>query len=283
MIMRRLTPVVVIALLAFVAACSLKTVYNRLDYLIPKYVEGVITLDGVLEQQVEARTLSLLQWHRSTQLKPYAEWLRALQQDVNGQLTAQQLEQRIDETEALWLPLLVKLNDEMAYLLPLLDVEQKRELFAHLEETNEEFREEFVDVDDDARIEDYTERMIDTYENWFGALTDAQERAVEQAAVRLISTAELRLQRRLRWQLGIRTILAKGDAVEIKRERLRAFLANFEQENDPTMKTMTDINQQIVISLTVEIANSLTPDQKEFFVSKTNDYIRMLTELAENR
>ena len=32
--------VIVIAVIAVVAACSLKTLYNRLDYLIPEYIEG---------------------------------------------------------------------------------------------------------------------------------------------------------------------------------------------------------------------------------------------------
>jgi hypothetical protein len=258
-------------------------VYNRLDYLIPEYVEGVVTLDDALEQRLDERTVSLLQWHRNTQLKPYASWLQSLQQDVNGQLTAERLEQHIALMEQFWLDLVIKLNDEMAYLLPLLDTEQQKELLTYLDETNGEFREEYIDPDEDERIDGFAERMIDTYENWIGELSDRQTKVVGQAASGLISSAELRLERRLEWQQGIRDILASSDSRYDKSQRLRAFLTGFEHDPEGPIKQASDINRQIIIGLTVDIANSMTQNQKDHFTSKTNDYIRMFTELAENR
>ena len=272
-----------IALIAFVTACSFKTVYNRLDYLIPEYVEGVVTLDDALEQRLDERTLLLIQWHRSTQLKQYASWLQSLQQDVNGQLTVEQLDRHIAVMEQFWLALVIRLHDEMAYLLPLLGAEQRKELYTYLGERNEEFREEYIDPDDDERIEGFAESMIDTYENWIGELSDAQISVVERAASGLISTAELRLERRLEWQQGIREILASYDSRYDKSQRLRAFLAGFEHDPDGPIKQASDTNRQIIVGLTVDIAGSMTQDQKEHFTSKTNDYIRMFIELAENR
>ncbi len=283
MSMRRSRTLFAIALIALVTACSFKTVYNRLDYLIPEYVEGIVTLDDVLEQRLDERTLLLLQWHRNTQLKQYASWLQALQQDVNGQLTVEQLDQHIAEMEQFWLSLEIKLNDEMAYLLPQLDAGQREELFAYLDETNEEFREEYIDPDNDERTEAFAERMIDTYENWIGELSDAQAQAAELAASGLISNAELRLERRLEWQQGIRDILASPDSRYDKSQRLRAFLAGFEHEPEGPIKQASDHNRQVIVSLTVEIAQSMTQNQKDHFTSKTNDYIRMFIELAENR
>jgi hypothetical protein len=283
MTVRQLKVGVVIALIAIVTACSFKTVYNRLDYLIPEYVEGVVTLDEVLEEQLEERTLLLLQWHRHTQLKQYASWLQSLQRDMGDQLTEEQLDLRITEMEQFWSSLVSKLNEEMAYLLPLLGEEQQNELFSYLDDTNEEFREEFIELDENERIEDYAERLIDTYENWIGELTEKQALAVEQAAAQLISTAELRLARRLEWQQGIQQILASKDTHYDKSERLRVFLAGFEKDNDGPIKESSDINRQIIMHLTVQIAHSMTEDQKDFFINKTSDYIRMLTELAENR
>lgn len=283
MSMRRSRTLFAIALIALVTACSFKTVYNRLDYLIPEYVEGIVTLDDVLEQRLDERTLVLLQWHRNTQLKQYASWLQSLQQDVNGQLTVEQLEQHIAAMEQFWLSLEIKLNDEMAYLLPQLDADQREELFAYLDETNEEFREEYIDPDNDERIEAFAERMIDTYENWIGELSDAQAQAAELAASGLISSAELRLERRLEWQQGIRDILASPDSRYDKNQRLLAFLAGFEHDPEGPIKQASDHNRQIIVGLTVEIAQSMTQDQKDHFTSKTDDYIRMFTELAENR
>lgn len=274
---------IVIALITFIGACSFKTVYNRLDYLIPQYVEGVVALDDVLEERVEGRTQVLLNWHRNTQLEQYASWLQSLQQDIGAHLTEERLEQRISEMEAFWLSLLIKVNDEMAYLLPMLGEEQREELFIYLDDTNEEFREEFIELDEQERIDDYSQRMINVYEDWIGVLTGGQAGNVEQAAAELISTAELRLQRRLEWQQGIRQILTSTDSHYDKSQQLRVFLAGFEQDEDGTIRQASEINRQIIIRLSVKISHSLSNEQKEYFISKTDDYIRMFTELAENR
>jgi len=283
MINRFTKAIVILTLITAVAACSFKAVYNRLDYLIPEYVEGMVTLDDVLEEKLEQSTLVLLEWHRNTQLKQYADWLSALQRDMATQLTEQQVEQRITEMDRFWRSLSAKVNDEMAHLLPLLNKEQLDELFMNIDDTNDEFREEFVDLNEEQRIEDYVERISDTYQGWIGELTDEQQRNVEQAATELVSTAELRLQRRLQWQHGIREILAEEDTVQDKTDRLRQFLAGFEDIDDETMKEKSEINRGIIVRLTVQISHSMTEDQQAHFISKTNDYIRMLTELAENR
>lgn len=283
MIKRPVKTIIVTALITVIAACSFKTVYNRLDSLIPEYVEGLVTLDDVLEDRLEQSTLILLNWHRNTQLKQYADWLSALQRDMGTKLTEQIVELRITEMDQFWRSLSEKINDEMAHLLPLLNKEQQDELFINLENSNDEFREELVDLNEEQRIEDNIERMSDTYENWFGELTDEQARMVEQAATELVSTAELRLQRRLEWQRGIREILAKGDTTQNKTRRLRQFLTGFEEIDDETMKEKSDINRGIIVRLTVQVSHSMTTEQKDYFTSKTNNYIRMLTELAENR
>ena len=283
MINRFIKTIIILTLITAVAACTFKTVYNRLDYLIPEYIEGMVTLDDVLEEKLEQSTLVLLEWHRNTQLKQYADWLSALQRDMATQLTEQQVEQRITEMDLFWRSLSAKVNDEMADLLPLLNKEQQNELFVNIEDSNDEFREEYVDLNEEQRIEDYVERISDTYQSWIGELTDEQQRNVEQAATELVSTAELRLQRRLQWQRGIREILAEEETAQNKTGRLRQFLSGFEDIDDETMKEKSAINRGVIVRLTVQISHSMTEDQQAHFISKTNDYIRMLTELAENR
>lgn len=272
-----------VLLIVLVAGCTFKSVYNRLDDLIPQYVEGIIALDATHEELLEQRSEILLQWHRSTQLKQYANWLQGLQQDIGPGLTEARLEQHVQQMEELWVNLLVRLNDEMAGLLPLLDKSQREELFIYLDDTNAEFREEYVDIDDEERIAAYAEYTMDTYENWFGDLTDTQAVLVEQAAVELVNTSELRYQQRLEWQQGIRQILETTASEQARREQLRAFLARFEQDAGTELDEKTRINRNIILRLTVRIANSMTEEQKEIFVEKTGKYIRIFTELAEDR
>ncbi len=275
--------IIIVVLSLTVAACSIKTLYNRLDYLIPSYVEGMVSLDDVLEEIVEQRTQTLLNWHRNTQLIQYADLLRSFQLDLDSPLTEQRVVQHIYAMELLWYPLAQKVNQEMAALLPLLNAKQREELFASIEEKNEDFYDDYVDLDDEERIEQYTESMLDNYESWFGELDQRQQQYVEQAAYQIHSSASLRLQQRKVWQQSIREILESADNTEKKTERLGTFFQRFNIDDDAQLASANAANVQLFAKLTVQIVNHLSLDQKQYFIDKTNDYIRIFTELAENR
>ncbi len=279
----RATMMFAVLFIVLISACSFKTVYNRLDYLIPSYVEGMVSLDDVLEEKVEQRTDVLVSWHRNTQLRQYADLLRTFQQDLESPLNEQLVLQHMATIEELWQSLEVKLNKEMAELLPLLNSEQRAELFDSIDDKNEDFYDEYVDLDDDERIEQYIETMIDSYQNWLGDLTAGQEQAVEKAAPGLSSSAALRLQQRRLWQRGIQQILDSGDAEEIKTERLEEFFDRFISNGQPQLAAVTEANKQILARLTVEITNQLTADQRIYFKDRSDVYIQIFTELAENR
>ena len=275
--------VFIVALVAIIASCSIKTLYKQLDYLIPNYVEGMVSLDYVLEERVEQQTLMLINWHRNTQLHQYAKWLHALQSDANDQLTEEKMLQHIATLDRFWQLLLQKISEEMARLLPLLSAEQREELFSNIADNNNDFREENVDLDKDKLIAKYTDRVMDNFETWLGDLTDEQESAVKQAAAKLQSTAGFRLERRLQWQQSIQRILATNDTVTQKEATLGKYFLDYYRQDNVAMNTIKKMNRQILARLTVQIVHNITEDQRAYFVSRTNDYSRMFNELAEGR
>ena len=273
--------IVLVTASIFISACSFKTVYNQLDYLMLDYVDDLVSLDDVLEQKVEQRTLALLGWHRHSQLLEYAAWLREVQPQVGPGLTEQQVMQRIDEVERFWQSLLARLNSEMVELLPLLNQQQQHQLFASLADSNEEFREDYVKLDKQERLENYTDRLLDNYENWLGDLSEPQQRAIEQAARQLRSSAEPRLQRRLQWQQGIYAILQQPVDIRKKKQALQRFLDDFQQSIPAVMQQLRQQNRSVITRLTVDIARRMTTEQQAHFRTVSDDYIRMFTELAQ--
>lgn len=271
----------IVALVVTVMSCSVKTLYQQLDYLIPSYVEGMVSLDSLLEEKVDQRTLLLINWHRNTQLHQYAAWLRVFQRDATNQLTEDKMLQHIATLDRFWLLLSVKISEEMAKLLPLLNAEQRKELFSSIAEKNNEFREDYVDVDKDKRIIKYTDRMMDNYETWLGDLTDEQKSMIKQAAAKLQTTAVLRLERRLQWQHSIQRILDKNDSETQKSASLEKYFMEYNRGDNVAMNTIDKANRKIFARLTMQIVHNMTDKQKTHFVSRTNDYIRMFTELVE--
>lgn len=273
----------IVALIVMTTSCSFKTMYKQLDYLIPSYVEGMVSLDSMLEEKVEQRTLVLINWHRNTQLHQYAEWLRVLQRDANNQLTEEQVLQYITTLDRFWQSLSLKVNEEMVRLLPLLNAEQREELFSNITDKNDDFREEYVGVDKNERIVQYTDRMTDSYETWLGNLTEKQESTVKQAAAKIQATAGLRLERRQHWQQSIKRILETKDSTTQKAGSLGQYFTDFNSKDNVAMNAVDKTNRQLLARLTVQIVHSMTEDQNAHFVSRTNDYIRMFNELAKER
>ncbi len=168
----------------------------------------------------------------------------------------------------------------MAALLPLLDSEQREELFDSIADKNEDFEEDFVDIDEAERIENYREDTLESYESWLGKLTSAQTDLIETAAAELRSSARERLERRRRWQGGIREILDSEETRSQKTVDLSRFFANFDTHEDVEMEAIERANGDVMNRLTVQLARLMTQDQVDHFVEKTDDYIRIFTELA---
>lgn len=273
----------IISFILLVSACSLKTIYNRLDSLIPSYVEGMVSLDDVLEAKVEQRAGALVSWHRNTQLSQYADLLREFQLDLQSPLNEEIVLQHMLTIQLFWQSLEVELNNEMAELLPFLNEEQQEELFESIEEKNEDYYDEYVDLYKSERIDQYIETTMETYDNWLGYLSKEQERAIENAVAELSSGASLRLDQRRLWQRSIQDILSTKEPEEIKSKQLQQFFKRFNINDQPQLKVISEVNKKVFARLTVEIINQASIDQKTFFKNKTDEYIQIFTELAENR
>ena len=279
-----LLPVVFVLLAALlVTGCSFKTVYSRLDYLIVEYVEGMVTLDDMLESDLERRAESLVDWHRTTQLEQYAEWFREIQADTGPDLDDETLHYHIGKMEAYWRTIRQQLNADMAGFLPQLSVEQRSELFASLAHRNEVFREDYVDIDDNEQLENHIDRITDQYENWLGDLSDDQYSAIEKAATRLKSGAERRYQLRLQWQLKIKELLQADLTDEQKQAQLLAYFDSYDLNRDRIHGPINQQNKVVLRELTLQIVHTMSPEQKSYFDSRTDEYIRMFEELAEDR
>lgn len=275
--------VFVIAFVVMMTSCSFKTFYNQLDNVIPYYVEGMVSLDSMLEDKVAQRTLVLINWHRDTQLKKYVEWLRAVQRDADKGLTKEMLRNHVAKLYRFWKSISLKVDEEMVLLLPLLNAEQYTELYSNIDNKNDEFREEYVEVKTKKRITQYTDRIIDNYETWLGNLTEEQEVSARQAAAKLQSTASYRLERRLQWQRSIKRILDTNNPARQKAASLRQFFMGYRSEDNVAMNRVINSNKNIILDLTLEIAHSMTGEQKAHFSDRTNEYIRMFQELAKER
>ena len=81
-----------IAAVLLLQGCSIKFWYNRLDWVVPWYVDDYVELSGQQEEQLEKLMLLKTEWHRKNELPRYIAWLDSLDKDIRNK----QVEQRYD-------------------------------------------------------------------------------------------------------------------------------------------------------------------------------------------
>lgn len=243
----------------------------------------MVSLDGVLKKRLDEQTISLITWHRNTQLIQYANLLRDLKRDFGPDLTEQQVSYTIKNIEDFWQILVEKLNKEMVTLLPLLNNDQLDELFVNIDKKNDKFYKENVDLDKDEISEEYEERLLDNFETWLGVLTKQQKDEIQKTATTIDSSANLRLQLRKYWKKNIQEILKTEDTVDIKSNKLTIFFNQFNAKQIDMLANIRNKNIQAIGLLALKLIHIATPEQKQNFINKADYYIRIFTELKENR
>lgn len=243
----------------------------------------MVSLDGVLKKRLDEQTISLITWHRNTQLIQYANLLRDLKRDFGPDLTEQQVSYTIKNIEDFWQILVEKLNKEMVTLLPLLNNDQLDELFVNIDKKNDKFYKENVDLDKDEISEEYEERLLDNFETWLGDLTKQQKDEIQKTATTIDSSANLRLQLRKYWKKNIQEILKTEDTVDIKSNKLTIFFNQFNAKQIDMLANIRNKNIQAIGLLALKLIHIATPEQKQNFINKADYYIRIFTELKENR
>ena len=74
---------IALIVVALLAGCASFT-YNRLDWLIPWYVDGYVDLTGDQRALLRERLTPSLEWHRREELARYMEIIDRIEADLDG-------------------------------------------------------------------------------------------------------------------------------------------------------------------------------------------------------
>jgi len=273
---------VLISLVLFlIGGCTVKSTYNRLDWILTQYLDSYVELTN--EQQAELREYlaSTLYWHRTTQLPAYISWLQRVKQDVAQDLTGAQVDQHTLELLLFWRALMMRFADDMAVLLPDLSPQQKAELFASFIEKNDEYRDDYIKVSRHQQRENYTERLQDSFDSWLGSLNQNQKKRIHAAAIEMQPIAAQSLQTRIRWQQELHTILVNHQDLATTREAMHTLFVNTETLRSASYKHMLEHNRQLVSRLIVDVSKTLSDKQRKHFNKRIDKYIKLFSELVQ--
>lgn len=262
--------------------CSQKTAYNHLDLLVAEYLDDYVELNNIQQVQLEKSLNETLAWHREQQLPVSIEWLQSLKQDLGEELTYDRVAFHADQLLMFWNAIEGQFANDMAVLLPTLSVEQRKELLKSFAEKNDEFREEYIEIGQKERREQLVKRVEDSFERWLDDLTKNQITQIHATAHKMEDTAPNMLAMRIQWQNELLRLLNDGAGhSDVQQDIVNVFVQRNALRSEAYQQQL-ETNQDLIYRLIVNISKTLEAEQKEYLVSRIDDYIELFKSLVKD-
>jgi hypothetical protein len=258
----------IIGLLLALSACGIRFTYNRLDWIIPWYLDDYIELSDEQNSLFERQLATHLRWHRNTQLPEYSQQLRQVSAELQDGLTLAELDAMTERFRTIWQTLVTQLTPDIANLLATASDAQIRELFDNIELRNEKYRRKYVDLPEDELREKRAERVSERIEDWLGQITPAQQKAVNEWSRRFEATADLTLEYRKEWQARARTLLQRRREPDYFRTALQELLLHPEQSQSAPLQQAREHNLALFLDLILQIDKLMSSGQRRYLSNK---------------
>jgi len=226
--------------LLLVGACSSTTfVYNRLDFLVPWYVNDYAELNTQQDAYLDELLAPFLAWHRDHELPTYVVIVDGIETRLARPLDGADVAAIFSEFEAAWLRLEREALDGLLKLGAQLSDEQVEDFVAVLWERQADFEEEYLERTDAEFYQENYDNLLDNAKEYLGVLSPEQREQLRGASLELQRADQLWLRERAAWLRELQALLAREpgwqqqvvDAVAARRELLPADYVRAYQHN----------------------------------------------------
>ncbi|HET6565652.1 MAG TPA: DUF6279 family lipoprotein [Xanthomonadales bacterium] len=263
---------------AFLTSCGGSFVYDRLDWLIPWYLDSYVDLSREQRQSLREQLSPLLQQHRKEELGRYLQVLDGIEAELQAPLKPAQVEAWIGELgEAAGRIEQTMLQAAVEFGASISDA-QMQEFLDNLYSRQEELEEELLARSDEEYAKEHTGHLKDLLQRVIGRLDRSQEQRLAQAASAMqrydsvwledrrlwLDQLQVLLQRKPGWQVAV--LEAYGDREKARSETYREIVAH---------------NKSVVAAALADVLNNRSEKQESNTTSEFADLRSMLQKLME--
>lgn len=277
---RRAALVALLVACATLVACTGQFIYNRLDFLIPFYFGQRVSLDEPQQTQLKAVVSGFTDWHRSSQLGRYSEFLRTLARKAQRPATREEIQANAETMEGFWDDLIAEVLPHGTRLLQTLSPAQVDELLTSFEEDDEDDYEEYCEPPPKKLLERRVKGLTRAVKSWSRTLTDEQKTVIERTArgMRLLGCASL--ESRTLWRAEVRKALVDARDVAASRERLRLLMLEPQQVWTDEYRRGFLVNRAAIIDMVAQLDGTWSAKQRQAIATRLNEIADDLDELA---
>lgn len=271
------------------AGCSagVRLGYSYADTLVLYSIDGYVGLSAEQEQLVKDRAGALVAWHRSTQLRDYAQLIETTRRKLADPVTPADVLAFNQAVNARIAALGERAAPDLAQLALTLTPEQIAKMERKLASDNSKARRELVQFAGketlDGRVKKYAERA----EFWFGSLSREQLDIVRASLEQRPSNASWWQEERERRQRDLVSLLQRIQSEKPNEatatDWVRAYFAQLQSPTDPERRRAVETFRAGNAELIAQLINSATAEQKAALSRKLGGFAEDFVSLASER
>jgi hypothetical protein len=269
----------IILSLALGACSRVGLAYRNLDVIIPWTLNDYLDMSGEQKGWFNERLKEHLDWHCTTQLPVYLDWLDRLQTMVEtNQVTDAALQTRTREAKAAIAQTAREITPSAVELLQGLDDKQVAEMNEAFAKDLQKRQAEYLKPSLDQQIKQRAERMDKRLIDWLGPLSPAQQQRVVAWSKALGDQNTQWIANRAHWQTQFSAAVAQRHSPDFP-QRIETLLVNRESLWTPAYRQAYANTEAQARGLIVDLMAESTPAQRQQLLKKIEGVRKDFNEL----
>ena len=268
--MLRLRNITLAMIVLLLTACSSTTfLYNRLDFIIPWYLDDYVDLNKAQRSQLDGLLAPFLEWHRSEELPRYRDILDDMIANLDQPATPESVAQMSANLEQAWFRLEAEAVEWLLALGEELEDAQIEEFLAELAKSQKKYEKKYLDRDDEEYREELYDSFKDSAQDFLGRLDWGQRALLETASGNMQRSDDAWLSERAEWIEQMRQYLRREPGWQ---QAVRDGLATREESVSPEYRETFNHNLAVINQLVADVLNSRSEKQDARLRKKLNGF-----------
>jgi hypothetical protein len=267
-ILRRSRLWIVVAFLLLSACSGTSFVYNRLNLLVPWYVDDYAELNQAQKTYLDELLVPFLTWHRTRELPSYVVILESIENSLKQPLTPTAVAAIFAEFETAWFRLEGESLDWLLELGTRLSDQQIAGFLEEMSERQQEYEKEYLVRTDEEFYQDSYDDLLDSAQDYLGDLSEKQLELLRDTSRRLQRSDRAWLQGRADWLTQLAVLLQRQPGWQ---DKVRAQVAARNDNTSPEHRRIYEHNMGVIYEALAQLLNSRSDQQDRHLRNKLSE------------
>ena len=269
-----------LSIVVLLSGCALTFGYRHADWLISWQLDHYLDLTAGQRRDVTARLKPLLTRHRAEAIPQYEQFLKELQQRVNGGLTREDLEWVYASYDRFRADMFERAVPDGSALLVTVNERQIRNL-EDMFRKEEKKASRALQGSSANRLDERTRKMLNMAEDWLGPLSPEQVARISPFARALPDTQPVLWHYRRQRQQELVTLLRRPATLDEMSRELRTMFVQSDQTAPGVYREMVKELRASLTRLVLETDRLLTVQQRRKAVTSIQRLVDDLHGLSQ--